>query len=456
MRFFKITCHIFVFLLGFNYVFSQQSVELNFKQAVENAVKTNINVIRAENTISSQSFNIKGKYGALLPSLSFSGAWQRTNEVLIGNALQNSSGLGSFGNQISGSTNQTNYNYSLGFRSDLTIFNGLTNYQEVDLEKKTQANNYILLEKTKQDLVLQILNDYITVLKNQQIVKIDSATLVNSQLELDLIKQFVDAGKKTLADVYNQDALVAQNELVLEQAKNGLNKSISDLVFDANMSQVNTYSVRSSDFASELSLDYINTYVQQNSNVDLLVNTAIKNRYDYQSSQQIISINESNLDISTNTILFPTLSGFSTYGWSGNSFQNIANSKIFTLGLTLSYPIFEGFSVDNQKQIAEINLKESNQDLIQLKKQITNDIQKAVLDIKSLVKQIEITERTLKSAEQNKLLAEESYKVGLQTLLDVQTATINYNNAQITKSNLIYNFQFSQKQLEYFQGLLKY
>lgn len=436
-----------MFLIGCKLIYSQQVTEINVKQAIDNAVKTNINVIKIENSIESQSINIKGRYGALLPTLSFQGGWQRSNSVLSGNALQNN---------LFGNNNSTSYDYSLGLRSDVILFNGFTNYQEIDASKQTQAYNYILLQKTKQDIVLQILSDYITVLKNQQIVRIDSATLDNSNLQLNLIKQFVEAGRKTMVDIYNQDALVAQNELQLEQAKNELNKSISDLIFESNLPQYKTYSISQNDFSPDLTLDYVNAYATQNSNVDFLVNTGLRNRYDYQSTEQTIRINETNLDIARNAVLFPTLSGFSSYNWSGNSFSNISNSKVFTLGLTLSFSIFEGFSIDNQRQLAEIIVKSSNEDLEQLKKQITNDIQKAVLDLKSLVKQIEITDRTLKSAEQNKLLAEESYKVGLQTLLDVQTATTTYDNALIQKSNLIYNFQFAQKQLEYFQGLLKY
>ncbi len=458
MRYIKVLCLFLVYFVG-NNIYSQQITEINVKKAIENAVKTNINVIKVENSIESQSINIKGKYGALLPTLSFQGSWQRSNSVLTGNALQNSffGNNGNLGNSNTPSSlNSTNYDYSLGLRSDVTLFNGFTNYQEIDVSKQTQAYYYILLQKAKQDIVLQILSNYITVLKNQQIVRIDSATLDNSRLQLDLIKQFVEAGRKTMVDIYNQDALVAQNELQSEQAKNELNKSISDLIFQSNLPQDRTYSVSQSDFSSDLSLDYVNAYAAQNSNIDFLVNTGLKNRYDYQSTQQTIKINETNLDISQNAVLFPTLSGFSSYNWSGSSFSNISNTKVFTLGLTLSFPIFEGFSIDNQRQLAEIVIKSSNEDLRQLKKQITNDIQKAVLDLKSLVKQIEITDRTIKSAEQNKLLAEESYKVGLLTLLDVQTATTTYDNALIQKSNLIYNFQFAQKQLEYFQGLLKY
>ena len=52
-----------------------QVTELNFKSAVSNAVNTNINVIKAQNSIDAQTVTIKGKYGALLPTLSFQGSW---------------------------------------------------------------------------------------------------------------------------------------------------------------------------------------------------------------------------------------------------------------------------------------------------------------------------------------------------------------------------------------------
>ena len=268
MRIIKLISVLCVITYGLTNVYAQVT-ELNFKSAVSNAVNTNINVIKAQNSIDAQTVTIKGKYGALLPTLSFQGSWQRSNQVITGNALNNiygnyTGGIGNYGNQIPGSLNQTGYNYTMGLRSDLTIFNGFNNYQDIELSKKTRDNDYILLEKAKQDIVLQILSDFITVLRNQQIVIIDSTTLDNSRQQLYMIKQFVEAGKKTIADIYNEDALVAQNELVLEQAKNGLDKSISDLIFDANLQQDKAYSVASSDFSSDLSLDYVNMYVQQN------------------------------------------------------------------------------------------------------------------------------------------------------------------------------------------------
>ena len=438
---------------------SQQVTELTLKSAIQNALKNNVTIIKLQNSIDAQNFNIKAKYGSLLPSLNLSGGWTRTNQVLTGNALSQYLGQAGtrtnldIGNQ---SLSQTNNNYNLGLSADLTIFNGFVNYSSVTAARLTEQNLMLQLEQAKQDLILKVINDYITVLSNQQIVKINSASLEDSRAQLDMIKQFVEVGNKTLSDVYKQDAIVAQNELAVEQSKNNVDKSIEDLVFDISLPQDKTYSVSPAGFNPDLQLADLQKYVDQNSNVDQLIQNGLNNRYDYKSSLKNLDILQTNIDIARNSEIYPTISGFSSYNLSGINIGSMSNTKVFTLGINLTYPIFEGFQLDNVRQQAEVTYRSANEDVSQLERQIDVNIKKAILDLKSLVKQVEITERGIKSSEQDKLMAEESYRVGLVTLLDVQTATTTYNNALITKSNLIFNFQFSQKQLEYFQGLIKY
>lgn len=448
-----------VIILSMGTGLSQQVTELTLKSTIQNALKNNVTIIKLQNSIDAQNFNIKAKYGSLLPSLNLSGGWTRTNQVLTGNALSQylgQTGTGTnldIGNQ---SLSKTNNNYNLGLSADLTIFNGFVNYSSVTAARLTEQNLILQLEEAKQDLVLKVMNDYITVLKNQQVLIINTANLEDSRSLLDKIKQFVEVGNKTLSDVYKQDAVVAQNELAVEQSKNDLDKSVENLVFDINLPQDKTYSVSPAGFNPDLQLADLQKYVDQNSNVDQLIQNGLNNRYDYKSSLKNLDILQTNIDIARNSEIYPTISGFSSYNLSGINIGSMSNTKVFTLGINLTYPIFEGFQLDNDRQQAEIIYKSANEDASQLERQIDVNIRNAILDLKSLVKQVEITERGIKSSEQDKLMAEESYRVGLVTLLDVQTATTTYNNALITKSNLIFNFQFSQKQLEYFQGLIKY
>jgi len=447
MKILKI-CFLFTILLFSSFSYAQ-AIEITLQQAILSAYKNNTNIVKTENSIEIQDNNIKATYGALLPDLKFSAGWTRTNQVIKeGSLIVNGIAIPA--------SNETTNNFQLALRSDVILFDGLANYDRIDYAKEYKSVLNLQLRKLKQDVAVKVLADYIQVLKNQQVVIINQATLDDSKAQLEKIKIFVEVGKRTMNDVYTQDVQVAKNELAVEQSINEMNKSVKDLAFDANLPMDKNYAVNRTEFATDLTYESLEGYVNQNSNSDALVTVALKNRYDYRSTVQNLNVLQTNIDITRSTVLFPTLSGFGSYSMGGNKFTGIANQKIFTIGLTLSYPIFQGFQVDNENQKAIIDYRSAQEDLKLIKDQISLDINKAILDLKSLLKQIEITERSLKSAQQNKFLAEESYRVGIGTILDINTASVNLNNLLITRSNLIYDFITAQKRLEYHQGLLNY
>lgn len=428
-----------------------QEIVVSLKQAIQNAYKNDPNIIKTENTIEAQESNIRASYGNLYPDLKLNAGWTRSNQVIEeGNYFING-----IITPIKAS-NTTGNNYNLNLRSDVTIFDGLANLDRVDLAEQTQSQYKIQLQNLKQDIALNVIASYISVLKNEQVVVINQSNLEDSRAQLEKIKIFVEVGRRTLTDVYNQDVTVSQNELAVEQSRNNLNKSISDLAFVANLPLDRSYAVIRSEFNTDLTFGELDSYVTQNSNSDLLTAGALKNRYDYKSKVQNLDVLQSSIDIARGSLIFPTITGFGSYSLTGTRLSDVSKQRVFNIGLTLSYPIFQGFSLDNQRQQAIINYRSAEEDIKLVKNQISLEIKKAILDLKSLLKQIEITERTLKSAEQNKYLAEESYRVGIGTLIDVNTASVNLNNLLINKSNIIYDFILAQKRLEYYQGILRY
>jgi len=432
-----------------NVIHSQTKVTL--RDAITSAYKNNPTIIKNQNLIESEDYYIRTAYGNLFPTLSFSTGWQRTNQVGTGSTTVNGVPI-----NTGVSTNQTYNNFNLSLRSDVTLFNGFNNYDQINIDKAIRSKYEIQTESAKQDIVVKILSDYTTILKNQKIVQVDSATLVDTRAQLEAIKIFVEVGTKTQADIYKQDVVVAQNELALEQARNNLDKSFADLAFDSNLPQNKSYSVDSTEFNVNVSNEELERYVAQNSDPEPLINTALKNRNDYRASLKNISVLQSNVELARSSLLFPTLTGFGTYQMSAQNIKDLTNQRVFTIGLTLTYQIFQGFSIENQREQAIINVRVANEDVKLIRDQIAVNIRKAQLDLRSLLKQIVITDRSLRSAAQDKLLATELYRVGRGTLLEVNTSETNYNNALINKLTLIYNFIFAQKQLDYYQGLLKY
>lgn len=436
-------------ILSFASTLYTQEIQVSLKEAIEHSYKNDPNINKLENTIELQESSLRANYGNLFPDLKFSTGWTRSNTV-INNSYINQNGI------PIPESNETSNNFSLSLRSDVTIFDGMTSYDKIDLTKQTKTQYQIQLRQLKQDIAVKIISSYISVLKNQQIVVINEANLADSRAQLERIKIFVEVGKRTLSDVYQQDVVVAQNELLVEQAKNNLNKSISDLAYNSNLPLDKNYAVISTEFNTEIAYENLEAYVIQNQNTDGLVSNAFRNRYDIKARIQNLDLLQTNIEIARGTQYFPTLTGFGQYSMNGDKIDNVTNQRSFVIGLNLSYPIFQGFQLDYQRQIALINYRSAQEDIKLTKNQVELQIKKAIQDLRSLLKQIEITDRNLKNAQQNKLLAEESYRVGIGTVLDVNTATTNLNNILINKSNLIYDFINAQKTLEYYQGILSY
>jgi outer membrane protein TolC len=214
--------------------------------------------------------------------------------------------------------------------------------------------------------------------------------------------------------------------------------------------------IDSKDINADLTVADLKLILDKSSNVDALVKNAVAGRFDYQSAIQDIKIDQTRLSLALKSLYFPTITAFGDYNVNGRQIQSVFDSRTFTVGLSLNYYIFQGNKFNIDRQIAEVNIKQKNEDLTKLEQQIKTDIKKATIDLETAYKQIEILDRNIKSAEQDKILSEENFRIGFGTLLDVQTAEINLNNLYISRINSIYNFLFAKKEIEYLSGQLNY
>ena len=445
----KILSLVLIFMLYGGLVFSQESIDL--KKAIGIALDKNPTISNIQNNLSIQKLNIKSVKGNLYPTLSLSGSWSRNNSYSKGGTQLINNIPIPVADQ---NTWQNNINF--GLNSQVTLFDGFANYQSIDLENQNETSLRLLLEKTKTDVVLNIYQKFFDAVKKEKIVTTYQDNLQNSRDQLSKIQEYVNAGKKTLSEVYKQDVQVAQNELSLEQSKNDFNKSKVDLLYAMNDDLDKTIAIDSKDINANLTVVELKSILDKSTNINELVKNAVAGRYDYKSAMQDIRINETKLSLALKSLYYPTLSAFGNYNLTGNEIQNVANSRTLSVGLSLSYYLFQGNKNDINRQIAEVNIKQKSEDLVKLEQQIKSDLKKAIIDLETAYKQIEILDRNIKSAEQDKFLSEENFRIGYGTLLDVQTASTSLNNLLINRINSIYNFLFAKKQIDYLSGQLNY
>lgn len=403
------------------------------------------------NNINIQEFNVKTSWGDMIPTLNLTGGFSRNNTFSDGGVVYQN------GIPIAlPESKQASNNWQVGLNSSVTLFNGLANYENVTLQKKTLSNLYLTFENEKYDLVLQVYQKFFDVIKKEKIVDVNKENLRVSTNQLNQIKEYVNVGKRTQSDIYKQDVQVAQNELKVLTSENDFSKSKVDFL--------NTLY---DDVNKSIAIDYSKIYVPQTleelksdmnkyQNYEELVSGAIKNRYDYKAANEDIRLNEIKLSIAKKNLYFPVISAFGNFNMSGKEVDLIDNNRVFTFGLSLNYPLFQGFKQDVNRQISEVNIKQKQEDIVKLEKTIRAEIKKAMFDLETAYKQIELIEKNIKASEQDKLLSEENFRIGYGTLLDVQVATSNLNSLLIDRINYIYNYVLSQKYLEYLSGILKY
>jgi len=300
-----------------------------------------------------------------------------------------------------------------------------------------------------------VTSKYFDLLKKSYIVGIYEENLKNSRDQLIKIQEFVNVGSKTISEVYKQDVQVAQNELSLESSMNDMSKAKVDLLFAMYANTDMDIEIDLKEFP-DYTIDELKVRLNKYGNVAGLSAQALNNRYDYKSSLQDIKIDEIRLSIANKNLFWPSISAFGSYNLSGTGINKIDNNRVMSIGLSLNYPIFQGFNLEVNEQIAKVNVLQKQQDLSKLELQIRSDIKKAVIDLQTAYKQAEILDRSIASAEQDVKLSDENYRIGRGTLLDLQTAIVALNSLRINRINAVYGFLLAEKQIDYLTGIINY
>ncbi|HKJ81006.1 MAG TPA: TolC family protein [Ignavibacteriaceae bacterium] len=424
-----------------------QGKSLTLDQAVNIALQKNTTLQRSMNNLDVAESGVKVAYGNFMPSLSANGGWNW-------NRSEDAGGYRNIGGSVLNFPAQTSESrsYNAGLNSSITLFDGLANFAQLSQSKDNLESSRLKLERVKQDIVFQTVSLYYAVITNDQLVKVNEENLKWNQRNLETITERNKLGAVTLADVYAQQVKTGNAELAVIQAKNNLETAKSNLLSYLNLDVLEKYSyVDPFGDASQNSMDFSKDYT----NISDLVKQAMAARPDYKSAKLDLEASQSGITIARSGH-FPTITGGASYSLNANQISKLQDSKTYSARLSINIPIFSGFRVSNQVQIAEVQEKNSALTVDDLERTIKQNIQKTYLDLQAAQKSLEVNKRNVASAEENRKIEESRYSLGSSTLLnvliansDLQTAKTNFINAQ---------FQYAQlsEQLKYYLGVLDY
>lgn len=428
MKFVKI-----FFLISFSFVFIKSvngQEKITLSKAITIALNQNSSVIKSTNSLDTYVTSLKSAYGNLLPTLNFNSgwSWQRTSS-------SGSTVLDFFGNpQNLAATETDSRSYSMSLGGNVTLFDGLANISTISQRKNDLQSAKYDLEKLRQDVVLQTVNLFITILNNEKILKFETEDVKYNEDMLNKVKEMFDLKMKANVDLYSQEYQTSNSRLSYLQAKSNYEKSKITFL---NYLSKDLFK----DYTFEMDSSFVPESVKNIDNIEALLQTALINRNDYQSSKLKLESSEYQLTIARGGLL-PSLSG--NYSFSTNATQpsDLFSRRVYSFGLSLNFPIFSRWSTELAIQSALVSNKNTNEDLNALERQIKSDLKNAVLDLQTAKLQLEVTRAALKSAKETWEIKRDSYSLGTATFIDQQQSYRDYiqavNNNIASESNYFY------------------
>ncbi|MCL2760879.1 MAG: TolC family protein [Desulfuromonadales bacterium] len=187
---------------------------------------------------------------------------------------------------------------------------------------------------------------------------------------------------------------------------------------------------------------------------DEAVKTAFKNRPELLDQQSRIKMNQELISIAS-TDNKPHLDLKGDGSWRLFDFGPIQNNgPAWSVGLYLTFPIFDGFRTQGRVQQAESDYTSSIIDEQKLKDSIRLDVRTAMSNVQESQRILLGLEGTVKQAEKLLDMAEKGYKYGVKIKLEVDDAQLNLLQARSNLAQATRDYLMSLVTLDWTMGIL--
>jgi outer membrane protein len=297
--------------------------------------------------------------------------------------------------------------------------------KSANLHAKAQEEN---VTTSRADILLQVDAAYFNALKAQAVLRVAEETVKDRKLVSDQVTEMEKNKLKSGLDVSFANVDLAQAQLLLVQAQNDLQASYAELSAALGFADQKIYDLAEQPTPPAPSTD-----------LSTLITDAMRNRPEIISQQLDLGSAQS-YATAERDLWFPTISAVGTAGLTPYREAALA-PRYAAAGFNVNIPIFNGrqFNALHAEANAEANARQ--QFLRDLQNAVVRDVRKAWLNTISGYQRLALTQQLLDEANQALDLAQQRYKLGLSSIIELSQAQLNATQAQISQASAKYDYE---------------
>jgi outer membrane protein len=347
---------------------------------------------------------------------------------------------------------------SMGLSSNLTVFNGLQNFNSMQYRKYSFLSAKEDLEKVKNDITLSLLTAYLQVLFNKEILNVARKQYEVTLMQVNKISRLVEVGNLAKGELLEIKAQAATEKLNIATAQNVLNISILDLTQILDLDSVGNFHIIEPD---NLQVETMGLPEQ----VGIIYNVAIATLPEIKSSEYNVKMSEKYLSLqrgqrSPNL----TLGGlyYSRYlkgaynplnpGLEYFYREQLKDNQYSQLSLGLDIPIFNRLRTQTNISKAKIQLMDSHYSLEQKQQSLYKNIQQVYGNALATLEKYYAASEAVTFIEEAFKYSQQKFEVGLISSVDYNIAKNNLLKANSDLLQSKYEYIFRMKIIDFYKG----
>ncbi|MCX5703670.1 MAG: TolC family protein [Candidatus Omnitrophica bacterium] len=393
-----------------------EEVSLTLQEAINIALRDNRDVLLKTGDVIKAKAKIAEVNASLFPTLNFTGAWTDTR--------------GLYSKDLGQSTAQLTLKQYL--------YKGGEAINTIEQNKYKAQVSTSLLDKTKLELILNVKKAFYTLLLAKEFASLNQGILENTREHLNFIKERYQYGQASASEILNIDASLNSVQQAYQASLNQV-EATQALLNNLLYLDKDTRITPAAQFTYEpIELAYDEAFLKATGSRPEIKQYAAQAKADQEAIEIAKSDNRPNI--------------FASWDYYSRSHLGATTGKNWNdynvIGLTFTWPIFDGWATKAKVEQAIVDLKETELTKEKTIGDIALELKNAYLDLKDAISGIKSQEAQVELYKDTLSAIEEKYKAGLTSSLDLGDASLGYKVSLFNRSQATYDYAIAKAEFE--------
>lgn len=340
--------------------------------------------------------------------------------------------------------------FNIGLSSSVVLFDGFGNVASLREARLSEQASEQDLQRAQETVVFTVASQFLTLIQRQEQLRVQRENLAAEVALEEQIRTYVDAGARTIADLYQQQANVAAARLALVEAERAVELAKVDLMQTLHLEPTGTYEFS----APESDTD---PAAAESLALPELLERAFAQRADLNAGQARVEAAEQSIRVARSN-RWPTVSlntGYSSAYTSASDFsfsEQLDQRRGGAISLGVSIPLYDRGSVSAAIRRAEIQADNARLALEGLQQEVALQVRRVYLDFRAAQEQLRAAEARLQAAELALQASQERYAAGASTLVELTQSRAAHVQAASALVSARYNLLFQRTLVDYYVG----